>query len=100
MALFFATTIPAEMLLSYSGTDIVSLLLLIGILTLPVVQAKKSKSPQEWAGHKINEVIEKFGSPTTVYDGGPQKVYAWQFSHTITNPGNGDVITVDRYRMF
>jgi len=58
---------------------IVSLLLLIGILALPAVQGKKSKSPQEWAGHKINEVIEKFGSPTTIYDGGPQKVLLQMF---------------------
>jgi hypothetical protein len=64
---------------------IVSLLLLIGILTVPDVQGKKPKTPKDWTGHKISEVIEKFGpQPLSMMTGRKRSMHGSSAARVLT----------------
>jgi hypothetical protein len=71
------------------------LILALAIMPSLVFAGKKPKDPKDWTGHKISEMVESHGPPSTVYDD-PEtklKIFVWN-SEKIINLG-GEVRTHD-----
>jgi hypothetical protein len=59
------------------------------LLASTLLAAKKPKDPKDWTGHKISEMVENHGPPSTVYDD-PEtkmKVYVWNTESIYSAPG-------------
>lgn len=91
----------------------------VALALLVCANAKKPKDPKDWTGHKISEVVDSQGAPSTVYDDAETKlkVYVWTSAkiwqgqgtahtinygsgvqHTVVNPGAMGIKS--RYKMF